>query len=159
MKELLSTELFTIIKKILRRCKVCLRYKVLIYHKCIKKLLLFGNLICITTHVGGDFHILGIRGCVARQGVLFDDICSLRVYFFASFSCLCSLRYTFKPHSKLCVPSGYTITRFLVVFYVLSRSGSSSPDGTPRQSWYLVPPSVYDTTDCDANIRSIGSAV
>ena len=30
----------------------------------------------------------------------------IRVYFFASFSCLCSLRYAFQSHSKLCVPSG-----------------------------------------------------
>ena len=36
----------------------------------------------------------------------------------------------FCPHSKLCVPSGYTISRFLIVFYVLSGSGSGSPGGT-----------------------------
>ena len=56
--------------------------------------------------------MLGVRGCAARQGVLFEDMCSLRVYFIANFSCLCSLRYPFQPHSKLCVPSGYTISRF-----------------------------------------------
>ena len=31
--------------------------------------------------------------------------------------------------------------RFLIVFYVLSGSGSGIPQGTtPRQSWYLPPP-------------------
>ena len=46
--------------------------------------------------------MLGVRGCAARQGILF-----------ANFSCLCSLRYAFQAHSKLSVPSGYTISRFL----------------------------------------------
>ena len=62
------------------------------------------------------FHMLGVRGCTASQGVLFED--------------MCSLRHAFQPHSKLCVPLGYTISRFLVVFYVLSGSGSGSPCGT-----------------------------
>ena len=56
--------------------------------------------------------MLGLRGCAARQGVLFEDMCSLKVYVFSIFSCLCSLMYAFQPHSKLCVPSGYTISRF-----------------------------------------------
>ena len=59
------------------------------------------------------FHMLGVRGGAARQCVLFED----RVYFSANFSCLCSLRYAFQPNSKLCVPSGYTISRFLIVFF------------------------------------------
>ena len=53
-----------------------------------------------------------LTGCAARQGVLFEDTCSPRVYFFANCSCLCSLRYAFQPHSNLCVPSGYTISTF-----------------------------------------------
>ena len=40
------------------------------------------------------------------------------------------LRYALQPHSKLCVPSGHTISRFLIVFYVLSGSGSGSPGVT-----------------------------
>ena len=56
--------------------------------------------------------MLVVRECAARHGVLFEDMCSPRVYFFANFSCLCSLRYAFQPPSKLCVPSGYTISRF-----------------------------------------------
>ena len=82
----------------------------------------------------GHFHILGVRGCAARQGVLFDNMSSLRVYFFAKFSCLCSLRYAFQPHSKLCVPSGYAISRFVIVFCVLSGSGSGSPGATTPQN-------------------------
>ena len=34
---------------------------------------------------GSYFHMLMVRGCAARQGVLFEDMCSLRVYFFAIF--------------------------------------------------------------------------
>ena len=66
-----------------------------------------------TTRYVQHFHILGVRGCAVRQGVLFEYMCSLRVYLpiLANF-CLCSLRYAFQPHSKLCVPSGYTISRF-----------------------------------------------
>ena len=64
----------------------------------------------------------------ARQGVLFEDMCSLRAYFFPNFLCLCSLGYAFQPHTKLCVPSGYTISRFLAVFYVLSGLGSGPGD-------------------------------
>ena len=64
--------------------------------------------------------MLGVRGCVARQGVLCEDMCSLRVYVFANFSCLCYLGYAFQPYSKLCVPSGYTISpgiRFILFYY------------------------------------------
>ena len=89
---------------------------------------------------GSQFHMLGVRGCAAHQGILFEDICSLRVYFVANFSCLCSLGYAFQPHSKLCVPSGYTISRFLIVFYVLSGSMSSIPSGTTPS--ILPPPSM-----------------
>ena len=53
--------------------------------------------------------MLVARGCAARQGVLFEDTCSLRVYCFANFPYLCFLKYTFQPHRKLCVPSGYKI--------------------------------------------------
>ena len=69
---------------------------------------------------GGGFHMLGVRGCAARQGVLFGDICSLRVYFFANFSCLCSLRYVFQSQ-------GIQSQGFLIV---LSGSGSVSLGGT-----------------------------
>ena len=71
---------------------------------------------------GGDFHMLGygdVPPIRFSQGILF-----------ANFSCLCSLRYAFQPHSMLCVPSGYTVSRFLIVFCVLSGSGFSSPSGT-----------------------------
>ena len=54
---------------------------------------------------GGIF--IEVRGCTTRQGVLFEDMCSLRVYFLPIF-----LVCAFQPHSKLCVPSGYTISRF-----------------------------------------------
>ena len=56
-------------------------------------------------------------GHVFSQGILF-----------ANFSCLCSLWYAFQPHSKLCIQS----QGFLIVFYVLSGSGSGSdsPGGT-----------------------------
>ena len=80
-------------------------------------------------------------------------MCSLRVY---NFSCLCSLRYAFQPHSKLCVLSGmlfnlivsYVFSQgiqsqgFLIVFYVLSRSVSGSPGGTTPSILIpdLVPP-------------------
>ena len=84
--------------------------------------------------------MLGVRGFAARQGVLFDDMCSLMVYFFANFSCLCSLRYAFQPHSKVCVPSGYTISRFLIVFYVLSESGSGSQGSTTPSILLPIPP-------------------
>ena len=57
---------------------------------------------------------------------------------FANFSCLCSLRYAFQPHSKLCVPSGYAISRFLIVFYVLSGSGSGS-----QVAHQVIPPPCY----------------
>ena len=55
--------------------------------------------------------MLGVRGWAVRQGVLFEDMCSLMVYFFPIFSCLC-LRYPFQPYSKLCVPTGYTISGY-----------------------------------------------
>ena len=29
-----------------------------------------------------------LLGCATRQGVLFEDMCSLRVYFLANFSCM-----------------------------------------------------------------------
>ena len=35
----------------------------------------------VNTPGGGDFHMLGVRGCTARRGVLFEDMCSLRIYF------------------------------------------------------------------------------
>ena len=49
--------------------------------------------------------------------------CSLRVYFFANFSCLCSLRYAFQSHSKLFFPSRYTISRFFVRILCSLRAG------------------------------------
>ena len=53
--------------------------------------------------------MLGVRWgyvcCAARQGVHIEYLGSRRVYVFTNFSCLCSLRYAFQPHSKLCVPS------------------------------------------------------
>ena len=64
----------------------------------------------------------------------------LLVYLFANFSCLCSRRYAFQPISKLCVPSWYTISRFLMVFYVLSGSGSGSPCGTTPSILVPIPP-------------------
>ena len=54
-------------------------------------------------------------------------MCSLRVYNLI-------VSYVFpqgiQPHSKLCVPSGYTIKGCFIVFYVLSGSVSGSPGGT-----------------------------
>ena len=95
---------------------------------------------------GGHFHMLGVRGCAARQGVfLIEGMCSLRVYVFANFSCLCSLRYAFQ-HSKLCVLSGYIISRFLIVFYVLSGPGSGSPGGTTPSILVSIPPPPPTTT-------------
>ena len=79
-------------------------------------------------------------------GCTFEDMCSLMVYFFAKFSCL---RYGFQPHSKLCVLSGYTISRFLIVFYVLSGSGSGSPGGTTPK--FLSIKSFYQRTINDWN--------
>ena len=80
----------------------------------------------------------GGGGVMCRPSVYtLEDMCSLKVYVFPNFSCLCSLRYAFQPHSKVYVPSVYTISRFLIVFYVLSGSGSGSPgDTTPS---ILVP--------------------
>ena len=52
--------------------------------------------------------MLGVRGSAVRQGVLFEDMCSLRVYI----SCLCSLRYAFQPHSKLCSLRVYNLKFF-----------------------------------------------
>ena len=57
----------------------------------------------------GNFHMLEVRGCAARQGVLFEKMCSLRVYVLTNFS----PRYAFQPHSKLCVPSRCTMSRFV----------------------------------------------
>ena len=59
-------------------------------------------------------------------------MCSLWVYFFANFSYLCSLRYAFQVHRKLCVLSGHTISRFfdriLCSFTVRVRlSGGTTP--------------------------------
>ena len=39
----------------------------------------------------GHFHMLGVRGSAARQRVHFVDMCPLKVYFLAKYSCLCSL--------------------------------------------------------------------
>ena len=50
--------------------------------------------------------MLGVRGCAARQGVIFEDRCSLRVYIFANFSCLCSLRHAFNPIVSYVLPQG-----------------------------------------------------
>ena len=72
----------------------------------------------------------GGTGMSRPSGVLSEDMCFLRVYFFANCSCRCSLGYAFQSHSKLCVPSGYTTSRFLIVCYVLSGSGPGSPGGT-----------------------------
>ena len=63
--------------------------------------------------------MLGLRGCAASQGVLLR-ICVLSGdTFLFNFICLYSLRYAFQSHSKLYVPPGYTISRFLIVFYAL----------------------------------------
>ena len=80
-------------------------------------------------------------GDVSHVRVYFLRTCVLSGYtFFANFSCLCSLKYAFQPHSTLCVPSGYTISRFLIVFFVLSGSGQGHGQvvraAQPRQSWY-----------------------
>ena len=56
---------------------------------------------------------------------------------FSNFSCLCSLRYAFQPHGKLCVPSGYIISRFFDRILCSLGSGSGSPGGTTRS--ILVP--------------------
>ena len=56
------------------------------------------------------------------------DVPPVRVYCFANFPYLCFLKYTFQPHSKLC--SLRVSQGSLIVFYVLSGSGSGSPGGT-----------------------------
>ena len=73
--------------------------------------------------------MLGVRGC-ARQGVLFEYMCSHRVYIFANFSCLCSLRYVFNFIVSYVFPQGIQSQGFLIVFYVLSGSESGSPGVT-----------------------------
>ena len=96
---------------------------------------------CMTCNPGGGvhFHMLEVRGCAARQGVLFVYMCSLRVYVFANFSCLCYLRYAFQPPSKLCVPSGYTISRFFDRILMFAQDqGQVVRAAQPRQSWYLA---------------------
>ena len=78
------------------------------------------------------FHMLWVRRCAARQGVLFEDMCSLRIYFL--------------PNFLVCVLSGmlfnlieiYVFSRFLIVFYVLFGSVSGSLGGTT--------PSITTTT-------------
>ena len=79
---------------------------------------------------GGTSICWGYGDVPPVRAYFFEDMCSLRVYVFANFSCLCPLRYAFPPHSKLCVPSGYTISRFFIVFYVPSGSWSGSLCGT-----------------------------
>ena len=68
--------------------------------------------------MAGALPYAGGTGMCRPSGCTFEDMCSLRVYYFANFSCLCSLRYAFQPHGKLCVPSGYTISRYLIVHLV-----------------------------------------
>ena len=62
---------------------------------------------CSNTFLNRRSPYVGGRGMCHPSGVHFEDTCSLRVHFFCQFL-LCSLRYSFKPHSKLCVPPGYT---------------------------------------------------
>ena len=55
--------------------------------------------------------MLGVRGCAARQCVLFENICSLRIYFFANFSCLCSPQVCFSTSVNYVFPHS-VISRF-----------------------------------------------
>ena len=98
----------------------------------------------------------------ARQGVLFADMCSLRVYFFPNLSCLCSLRYAFQPHSKLCVPAGYTISRFVIVLYILSGLGSGSPGGTTPSILvpiFLIFSYLFNGKSCEKKPGSLGDVI
>ena len=70
---------------------------------------------------GWGVHMLGVQGCAARHGVLFEGMCSLRVYLFANFSCLCSLRYAFQPDSKLCVPWGFYNLKVFWSYFMFSQ--------------------------------------
>ena len=72
--------------------------------------------------------MLNARGGGGGGGLPFGgygDVPPVRVYFFANFSCLCSLTYAFQLHSKLCVPSG---------------SGSGSPGDTTPPILVPTPP-------------------
>ena len=63
--------------------------------------------------------MLGVRGYAARQGVLF-----------ANFSCLCSLRYAFQPHSTLCVSSrAYGVVVSIFDFHHSDRGSNSGRGG------------------------------
>ena len=74
------------------------------------------------------------------SGCIFEDMCSLRVYFFANFSCLRSLRYAFQPHSKLCSLRVHNLKIFRSYFMFSQGQGQVVRAAQPRQSWYLVPP-------------------
>ena len=87
------------------------------------------------------FYMLGVRGCSARQGVLFEDMCSLGV---------CSLGVYFLPIFPVCVLSGMFFnlivsylfpqgiqSRGFWSYFMFSWSGSSSPGGTTPST--LVP--------------------
>ena len=86
---------------------------------------------------GGHFHMLGVQGCAARQGVIFVDQSSQGILL--PIFLVCVLSGMLFNLIVSCIPPGYTISHFLIVFFFLSGSGSGSGSlgGTTCQSWYL----------------------
>ena len=85
-------------------------------------------------------------GGATRQGVS-----PIRVYFLST---VFSQGIHFLPIFLVCVPSGYTILGFLIVFYVLSGSGLSSPSGTAPS---ILVPTVPAATPTHSFKRTYGS--
>ena len=89
----------------------------------------------------GGIHMLGVRGCASRQGVLFEDICSHGVYFLPIFHVCVLSSMLFNLIVSYVFPQGIQSQGFLIIFYVLLGPGPGSQGCTTPS--ILVPSDMY----------------